>query len=610
MSREDTDADDLYYYDYQYYYETERTEPLETTTFEYTSTTPTTTTTTTTTTSTTTTTTTTTRRTTTVTTEDVPILPTLGFNGFKNEFMPELGLTTLFDLDPMDDRKSSSTFKSTETEDQDESTTTLQRPRYSSTPRNVEEPKKNFNLLKPKLKSVPKVGKPIKPGKMKKISRTKLSTYAPKVTTNNPNSPDELDDSVYNIRRERVKPEILQELIRKEAVTAMTTSTTATPLSPHRRASIHRMRDRYKSQLLAQNKDDDKDDDEKVSTTTLRTNMSTRRRIPPRPKKEEKEEAKDESKKSEKIPAISGGATDFYSKFRKRHRLGGKTEETKLDTTPRAQERSDMPSEIMDIAPSFESSSFDFNMPKPSGKKTVEDYNDYSDDDDDYIPTAPSAKEPFSTESSPAFSPTRLSIDAPRRFSFTSSRTKKPEPKPDEVEEKSDTPRRFSFTSSRTTPEPKPEPVVVKEKSEADKISEMLKNGDIKDPRKIKEMMLKLKEIKAKGPEKSGVEKPATKTWTPTRQTYSHTKEDEEEYDDDYDYDDDYEDDEGSELSPMGIDTQVEFDHQNKPLIHFQNYEHLFLGWKEKNAILFKSLQKICIRQCWQWFQETQTKRQ
>ena len=32
------------------------------------------------------------------------------------------------------------------------------------------------------------------------------------------------------------------------------TTTPATPLSPHRRASIHRMRDRYKSQLMAEKK--------------------------------------------------------------------------------------------------------------------------------------------------------------------------------------------------------------------------------------------------------------------------------------------------------------------------------------------------------------------
>ena len=66
--------------------------------------------------------------------------------------------------------------------------------------------------------------------------------------------PEELSDSVYNLKRERVKPDTLKDLMKTSKHTVAPT-TTASPISPHRRASIHRMRDRYKSQLLAQKND-------------------------------------------------------------------------------------------------------------------------------------------------------------------------------------------------------------------------------------------------------------------------------------------------------------------------------------------------------------------
>ena len=66
-------------------------------------------------------------------------------------------------------------------------------------------------------------------------------------------SSGELDDSAYGIKRERVRPDTLNVLMKTSKQTDAPT-TTASPISPHRRASIHRMRDRYKSQLLAEKK--------------------------------------------------------------------------------------------------------------------------------------------------------------------------------------------------------------------------------------------------------------------------------------------------------------------------------------------------------------------
>ena len=66
-------------------------------------------------------------------------------------------------------------------------------------------------------------------------------------------STGELDDSAYGIKRERVRPDTLNVLMKTSKQTDAPT-TTSSPISPHRRASIHRMRDRYKSQLLAEKK--------------------------------------------------------------------------------------------------------------------------------------------------------------------------------------------------------------------------------------------------------------------------------------------------------------------------------------------------------------------
>ena len=70
-------------------------------------------------------------------------------------------------------------------------------------------------------------------------------------------------------------------------------STTIAPtvFSPHRKASIHRMRDRYRSQLLNQRKENPQTkpeknltEDQQPSTTTHRTDLPTkRRRLPSKP---------------------------------------------------------------------------------------------------------------------------------------------------------------------------------------------------------------------------------------------------------------------------------------------------------------------------------------
>ena len=81
-----------------------------------------------------------------------------------------------------------------------------------------------------------------------------------------------------------------------------------------------------------------------------------------------------DNKKADKPPAvISGGAQDFYSKFKRRYRLGQTEpppEEIIKIEEPRAQERSDnVDEEIMDIAPSFETSSFSFNLADTTSRK-------------------------------------------------------------------------------------------------------------------------------------------------------------------------------------------------------------------------------------------------
>merc|ERR1711899_360014 len=127
MERGDSDVSDLYYYDdaynydYSYqHYETERTEPLETTTQSTTTSSTTTTTTTKTTTTTTRSTTIKTMPITTTNNQNFPMLPTLGFDGFTNDFgMPELGLTSLFDLDQSREITKNS-FKPTESMRQEE----------------------------------------------------------------------------------------------------------------------------------------------------------------------------------------------------------------------------------------------------------------------------------------------------------------------------------------------------------------------------------------------------------------------------------------------------------------------------------------------------------
>ena len=74
-------------------------------------------------------------------------------------------------------------------------------------------------------------------------------------------------------------------------------------------------------------------------------------------------------KKSSKPSVVSGGAQDFYSKFKRRYRLGQTEPIPEAKEEPRAQERSDNTQEIMDIAPSFETSSFSFNLADTASRK-------------------------------------------------------------------------------------------------------------------------------------------------------------------------------------------------------------------------------------------------
>ena len=110
--------------------------------------------------------------------------------------------------------------------------------------------------------------------------------------TETPTKLEELDDSVYGIKRERVRPDHLKKIMQ----TKKPSSTIApTVFSPHRRASIHRMKDRYRSQLLnqgtqqetEQETENKKQETENFGpvTTTSRTDLPTkRRRLPSKPK--------------------------------------------------------------------------------------------------------------------------------------------------------------------------------------------------------------------------------------------------------------------------------------------------------------------------------------
>ena len=592
-------SDEFYYYDYQYY-DTERTAPLEpitTTSTTTTSTTTTTTRTTTRTTTTTTSTTTTTVRTTTRTTTTTEELQSMEFEGFKNDFMPELGLASLFDLNKQADMNQDLEMT--------KKTFSISRPKLSEKERDIS--RKQYEVTKPKLTEVPKIGTYVKPNKIKKMSRTKLTNkYSKKVTTIEPVNPEDLDDSVYNIKRERVKPNALKEIMEASSISP---STTASPIiSPHRKASIHRMRDRYRSQLLATKKTteteptDIKSEEKtsKISTTTLRTDLPTKRRkVPQREISRKSPEKTNQSKnKEESAPVMKGGASDFYHKFKRRYRLGQNVEENDEFSTPRAQERSDNPREIMDISPSFESSSISFNMDDTFEEQ---DFVQSTTERQTTPSTTTITKEPtfvpFEDQDSDfmtPFSPTIPSYDTPRRFEPQSNGQQQDYPRQRSQSrydyQKPDTTTIKTASRYVVTPEPT---------NESEKLKEMLKSGAIgNDPKKIKEMMLRLKNAKSKTNDNDN-EEPATtlktwtpgenkaaptlkswaseeekslptlKTWKPSRtsmydskksQNLDYSDDDEEEYyEDEYEYDDKEEDDEASLLSPLGIDPPVSF---------------------------------------------------
>lgn len=98
---------------------------------------------------------------------------------------------------------------------------------------------------------------------------------------------------MYDIKRERVRPDHLKKIMQTK-----TPSSTVAPtvFSPHRRASIHRMKDRYRSQLLNQGTQQEQEQeteskkqetDNIPATTTSRTDLPTkRRRLPSKPASE------------------------------------------------------------------------------------------------------------------------------------------------------------------------------------------------------------------------------------------------------------------------------------------------------------------------------------
>ena len=74
-------------------------------------------------------------------------------------------------------------------------------------------------------------------------------------------------------------------------------------------------------------------------------------------------------KNTEKVPKVLGGAQDAYSKFKRRYRLGQTEPTPEVADGPVAQERSDNVEEIMDRAPSLETSSFSFNLADTTSRK-------------------------------------------------------------------------------------------------------------------------------------------------------------------------------------------------------------------------------------------------
>ena len=69
------------------------------------------------------------------------------------------------------------------------------------------------------------------------------------------------------------------------------------------------------------------------------------------------------------MPKVVGGAQDAYSKFKRRYRLGQTEPTPEVADGPIAQERSDNVQEIMDRAPSLETSSFSFNLADTTSRK-------------------------------------------------------------------------------------------------------------------------------------------------------------------------------------------------------------------------------------------------
>merc|ERR1739838_250494 len=284
-------------------------------------------------------------------------------------------------------------------------------------------------------------------------------------------------------------------------------------------------------------------------------------------------------KNTEKVPKVLGGAQDAYSKFKRRYRLG-QTEPTPEGADgPRAQERSDNVEEIMDRAPSLETSSFSFNLADTTSRKKETEQQTTTDAEIITTTSEGSFDESFEPKPletkkesvKPSFYPTRRppSYDAlpPRGADYA------PPPR-----------RSFSPT---TRPAPAVEVTTTEltnELNEAEKIKSMLKSGAVgNDPRKIKEMLLKMKAAKTAAPsmnQKKIMKDTATtatttaasvsptlktwepKTWNPSKPyTYSanSVKEEDEEYDEDEYYEGDYDydesdDEEFKKLSPLGID--------------------------------------------------------
>ena len=144
------------------------------------------------------------------TTEDFPMLPTLnGFDGFSsNGFgMPELGLTSLFDLDQSREITKTSFTPTESMRDQEEEeiielqepentrkTFSISRPRLTSDTKvrtgaalnqeiKSDPPTKYGSVSRPTLSETSAKGNYVKPHKIKKMSRVKMSTYAPSVVT-------------------------------------------------------------------------------------------------------------------------------------------------------------------------------------------------------------------------------------------------------------------------------------------------------------------------------------------------------------------------------------------------------------------------------------------